>query len=72
MAQDHTFLGRRGETACSLKIADLYRLYVDRAQYIRPDSDIDASAQAFCREIEKAMGIYPNVPDLVPVEPSDV
>lgn len=58
------FTGERGETVCSLKIADLYRLYVDRAQYIRPDSDLDASAQAFCCEIEKAMGIYPNVPGL--------
>jgi hypothetical protein len=63
-----TFLGARGETTCTLTIGQLYQAFLDRAQYIRPDTDLDASAQAFCCEIEKAMGIYPNVPLVRPSE----
>ena len=59
-----TFLGKRGDTVCTLTIAELYELYVERARYIRPNSDLDASAQAFCCEVEKKMGIYPNVDQL--------
>lgn len=56
--------GKRGSTKITLTFAELYEILVERVEYISLDSDPDAVVQNMCCEIEKKMGIYPNVEKL--------
>ena len=66
-AQPQTFLGTRGETEIKgISFKDMYELVLARIEYFHPDKcDPDAFCQNICCEIEKKMGIYPNVPKLI-------
>lgn len=65
--QPQTFLGTRGETEIKgVTVKDVYKLVLARLEYFHPDKcDPDAFCQNICCEIEKKMGIYPNVPRLM-------
>lgn len=69
-AQPHTFLGVRGLTMVSLSVRDLYKIARACIERMGDRPDIDAVCQNICVDIEKKMGIFPNVPKLenVPVE----
>jgi hypothetical protein len=66
MNQPHTFLGERGQTQIhGITYADLYRIILARLEFYDSDtSDPEAFCQKVCCEVEKAMGIYPNVPKI--------
>jgi hypothetical protein len=59
-----TFIGDTNRALTEVKgitFQDLYKIALDRITLVRPNSDPDAVCQALCCEVEKAMGIYPNV-----------
>lgn len=58
----------RGDTIATLSLSTLYKLVHDRVRYASlnyPSVDADAVTQNFCVEVEKAMGIFPNVPESI-------
>jgi hypothetical protein len=59
--QPQTFLGTRGETQVNLTFRDLYLIVRERLEYVDGSFDPDAVCQNVCVEIEKKMGIYPNL-----------
>jgi hypothetical protein len=64
----------RSQTIATISFADLYKIVRNKLDYYHQDrSDPDAFCQDMCCQIEKAMGIYPNVPQLTPLPtpPSD-
>ncbi len=67
-AQPWTIAGVRGDQEVSgVTMRDLYKIVRDRIEYNcmgEQSIDPDAVAQNFCCEVEKKMGIYPNVPGL--------
>jgi hypothetical protein len=67
MGQPHTIQGERGLTEISgVTYRQLYDIVRRKLDYFHPDrSDPDAFCQDMCCQVEKAQGIYPNVPDLV-------
>lgn len=66
MPQPQTFLGTRGETEISgVTYEQLYMIVRRKLDYFHPDKcDPDAFCQDMCCQVEKAQGIYPNVPAL--------
>jgi hypothetical protein len=61
--------GRRGKTVVSLPMWKLYQIVRDRIEYMcvnKGSIDPDAVCQNVGVEVEKAMGIYPNVEKLAP------
>lgn len=64
MGQPQTFQGKRGETKIeSVTYAQVYEIVRRKLDWFHPDrSDPDAFCQDVCCQIEKAQGIYPNVP----------
>jgi hypothetical protein len=59
-----TFVGGTNRALTEVKgitFEQLYGLVKDRLEWVTPNSDHDAVCQALCCEVEKAMGIYPNV-----------
>lgn len=62
----HMFIGD-GPRACyviapGLRMKDLYRIISDRLEYSPDfDGDIDAVTQQACVEVEKRLGIFPNI-----------
>jgi hypothetical protein len=56
----------RGNTVITITFAEMYKLVRERLNYYTDDSDPDAFCQNLCCEIEKKMGIYPNVGNLEP------
>jgi hypothetical protein len=66
---DHTFateISARGRQEISkITMSELYQIIGERLQYYSSGySDPDAFCQNVCCEVEKAMGIYPNVPKI--------
>ncbi len=55
---------RGGMLISGLTYADVYAIIRKRLEYVPGNFDPDAVCQAICCELEKAMGIYPNVPGL--------
>lgn len=70
-AQPQTFHGLRGQTpVAGITYSQLYDIVRARIEYFRErSSDPDAFCQNVCCEVEKAAGIYPNVPKPVRLEP---
>jgi hypothetical protein len=68
MGQLHTIQGERGLTEISgVTYRQLYDIVRRKLDYFHPDrSDPDAFCQDMCCQVEKAQGIYPNVPGLNP------
>lgn len=66
MGQPQTFQGTRGQTEIKgVTFAEVYDIVLRKLEYFHPErSDPDAFCQDMCCEIEKKMGIYPNVPEL--------
>lgn len=53
----------RAQTMVSISFADLYKIVCGKLEYFDPaTSDPDAFCQDMCCQIEKKMGIYPNIP----------
>lgn len=67
MGQPWTFRGSWDETEIEgVTYRQLYDIVRRQLDYFHPDrSDPDAFCQDMCCQVEKAQGIYPNVPDLV-------
>jgi hypothetical protein len=68
-AQPQTFHGERGKQPVSgVTMNDLYRIVRDRVEDAcraveeGQTVDFEAYAQEFCVEVEKLMGIFPNLP----------
>jgi hypothetical protein len=63
--QPQTFRGTRGQTKIeNVTYKQVYDLVRRKLEYFHPDkSDPDAFCQDLCCLIEKAQGIYPNVPN---------
>jgi hypothetical protein len=61
-----TFQGTRGDTEVSgVTYRQLYDIVRRKLDWYHPDrSDPDAFCQDMCCLVEKAQGIYPNVPGL--------
>jgi hypothetical protein len=61
------FIGKNTRAQTEVKgitYEQLYKCFCMRLEYLAENYDPDAVAQNFCCEIEKLMGIYPNVPGL--------
>lgn len=67
MNQPQTFTSTRGQTEIAgVTYAQLYDIVRRKLDYFHPDrSDPDAFCQDMCCQVEKAQGIFPNVPGLV-------
>jgi hypothetical protein len=68
MSQPQTFTSsvRGAQEIKGVTMRQLYAIVREKLDYYHPDrSDPDAFCQDMCCRIEKAMGIYPNVPGLV-------
>jgi hypothetical protein len=67
---DSTYMGKRGDTEINgVTFHQIYDLMVNRVVYYRHGStDPEAFAQNICCQIEKLMGIYPNVDGMRPEE----
>lgn len=67
MGQPWTIQGTRGETKIEgVTYRQLYDIVRKKLDYFHPDSsDPDAFCQDMCCQVEKAQGIYPNVPKIV-------
>lgn len=61
--QPQTFLGERGQTEIKgITYQQLYEMLVERVLYYRHgQTDPEAFAQNVCVQVEKLMGIFPNV-----------
>lgn len=56
--------GKRGQTKVTLSMAEVYDIVRDRIEYMcvnQKSIDPDAVCQNVCVEIEKKMGIFPNI-----------
>ncbi len=59
----------RAQRHVDIPFKELYRIVRTKLDYYHPDrSDPDAFCQDMCVQIEKAMGIFPNVPGLTATE----
>jgi hypothetical protein len=65
MGQPWTIQGTRGETEISgVTYRQLYDIVRQKLDYFHPARcDPDAFCQDMCNLVEKAQGIYPNIPD---------
>lgn len=52
----------RAQTRVNITFEELYDIVLEKLNYYTPNSDPDAFCQDMCCQIEKKMGIYPNVP----------
>ncbi len=57
-------LSPRAQTKINITFEDIYKIVRERLEYYTVESDPDAFCQNMCCEIEKKMGIYPNLPEL--------
>ena len=53
--------GRGGTEIKGITFAQLYRIVMARLDHLQDDFDPDATCQQVCVEVEKAMGIFPNI-----------
>jgi hypothetical protein len=53
--------GFRGSKEVNIKMHELYKIVRDRLEYLQDNFDPDAVCQNVCCEVEKKMGIYPNL-----------
>lgn len=59
----------RAQTTVSVSFAELYKIVRNKLDYFHPDkSDPDAFCQDMCVQIEKKMGIFPNIPAALKTE----
>lgn len=61
--------GARGSHGVDLTMAQVYDIIRERLNYLQENFDPDAFCQNVCCEIEKAMGIFPNIDRLTPTAP---
>lgn len=64
--------GNRGQQVVSIPMHKLYGIIHDRLEFASklPNIDVDAICQNACVEVEKAMGIFPNIGEvLLPAKP---
>lgn len=52
----------RGAAVLTIKMHEIYTIIRERLNYVDGNFDPDAVCQNICCEIEKKMGIFPNVP----------
>jgi len=54
----------RAQTRVNVSFEELYKIVRRKLEYYSHTSDPDAFCQDMCCQIERKMGIYPNVPGL--------